>query len=115
MTGNKMPRIPLEERLKKKKSLRADFLNIFSTYIDDYHKALSQISGDAYFMNIFLDELKIIEYDKEHDVLPIMAQFVAELDWLPREQKTSILFHTLIEPFIRIKNFDLERSRENNG
>lgn len=110
MSKSKIQRIPLEERLKKVKCLRTDFLSIFSVYVDDYWKALYEINGNAYFERAYknaVDEAKETGY-------VLMARYITEADELPIDQESQRLYDILIEPFTIIKDFSLERGKENN-
>lgn len=109
ITTNKLQRIPLSERLKTENGTVADYLRIPVIFIDDYLIALGRINGKDYsaLMN---------EIENMYGLIPYMASFVTEAGVLdmPEEDRVSLLYQLLIEPFAEIENFDLERGRKND-
>ncbi len=96
----KQQRIPLRERLRKVRSEKPNFLNVFEIFMDDYFTALSRIGRNLFFADYY--ETNIVPLQEGRNYPYLMAQFIVALDDQPKEERQDILYHTLIVPFVDI-------------
>ncbi len=100
---NRIPRIPLKERIQKIKNQKPDFLGIFNVYVEDYHVGLAWLDGNDYFRDAYFKRIRSIEEAVESALtIPEFFDILDDTDF------DEILYQMLVEPFIKIKNFEKE-------
>lgn len=97
-----MQRIPLRERIRKARSKKPNFLNVFEIFTDDYFIALSRISGNICFADYYETNIVPLQEEEGRGYPYLMVQFVMALDDQPKEERQEFLYHTLIVPFVDI-------------
>lgn len=100
--SKKVPRIPLAERIEKETAQEPDFLKVFYLFMDDYFIGLSRISHDLYYAERYKNFIRELEGESPQ----LLADCLYNADSLAREDRNSLLYYTLIEPFANIPSFE---------
>lgn len=111
---NRISRIPLKERIQKIKNQKPDFLGIFNVYVGDYYVGLAYLDENSdYFRDIYFERIRSIEKAVESvltipEFFDILLEDDIDLSRGAEKEREKILYQTLVEPFIKIKNFEKE-------
>ena len=97
----KIEKISLEKRLENTFTENPDFLNVFEMYLEDFFEVVTELADNKVFSESYYQE--ITEYFKFKDVPLIMATVIRNAETLPDEERDKVLYKTLIEPFLMMK------------
>lgn len=100
--SEKVPRIPLEERIGKVGIQEPDFLKVFYLYTDDFFIGLSKISRDLYYAKRYENFIREMEGDESQ----LLVDCIYRAHGFTREDRNSLLYYTLVEPFANIPSFE---------
>ena len=96
-----MDKISFAERLDRAKSAEKTFLPVFVIYTEDYFEGLAELNSDSYFREKYCNEIAAYA-EPEGKMLPL-DEFVTAAGSLPLEEKISLLYATLAEPFLHME------------
>lgn len=94
-----MDKISFTKRLDRAKSAEMTFLPVFIIFTEDYFEVLAELNGDSYFREKYCNEIATYA---QLEALPL-DEFVAVVGSLPLEERISILYTTLAEPFLHME------------
>lgn len=109
-----MDRQSLTERIARARGAETVFLPAFTMYTEDYFEGLAKLEGTSYFREKYRSE--IAAYAAAQGEL-LLDEFAAAADSLPAEEKISVLYAVLAEPFLYMerKGRRTQNSREDGA
>lgn len=114
-----MDRASLADRLARAKSGEMTVLPVFVMFTEDYFEGLAELERDSYFREKYCNDVvayAYVEAEPERRLLPL-DEFVAAAGSLPLEEKISLLYTVLAEPFLRMeqKRYSRKINREDGA
>lgn len=91
----KVPQIPLKQRLQSIESGKANFLAAFELFVDDILQEVLNMTG--YVAAVLDCQEKVRKYESQK--VMVLAEMVAVADRLPDEERKELLYSMLIIPF----------------
>lgn len=91
-------KISLDERLKNIKSDKADFLEVFEMFPEDYFTTWAEINEDVRFLERYVDEVSCYSFSdgKQH----YLNEVIQALQSISCEKRDDLLYKILVEPFV---------------
>ena len=103
---DKVQQIPLAERLQSAGARSMGLPVAMGLYAEDFIGLVGQMTGrEEHYTEVYATQIK--PYDGEDNGGKSVCNIVVAADTLPPEEKTTLLFRLLVEPFAAIEYMEV--------